>query len=115
MVYMSRVTGKGISRIEHIEQSIADILETDKFERVFLNGYGAGLRSFIDEPNNVQLLGLLQSYITRAIIEVDTRVAVRSVQVRGNSNGDELQVLIHITDLLNNEQRSIELFIGVFN
>lgn len=112
---MSRTTGKAISRFEHIEQSILDILETDKFERVFLNGYGAGLRSFIDEPNNPQLLGLLQSYITKSIIEVDTRVAIRSVEVRSNENGDELQVLIHVTDLLNNQQRSIELFIGVFN
>jgi uncharacterized protein len=49
---MSRFTGKSLSGIEHLRQSIADILTTPIGSRVCLREYGSGLFELVDQPLN---------------------------------------------------------------
>ena len=49
---MSRQTGKVIEGLDHIRQSIADILSTRKGERIMLPEYGSDLPDVIDAPMN---------------------------------------------------------------
>ena len=49
---MSRQTGKAIEGLDHIRQSIADILGTRKGERIMLPEYGSEVPDVIDAPMN---------------------------------------------------------------
>ena len=113
MVYMSRVTGKPITRLQHIRQSVEDILTTSQFERVFRNTYGAGLKRIIDEPLNEALLGLARVTVTKAITEFETRVVVNQVNIQVNDSGDGFRIKLYIIDRLTNNQEIIEVDIGV--
>lgn len=49
---MSRQTGAPLDGLEHIRQSIGDILSTRKGERVMLPEYGSDVPDVIDAPMN---------------------------------------------------------------
>lgn len=62
---MSATTGKRLSGIEHIQQSVADILSTPVGSRVMRREYGSLLPSLIDQPlNGVTLLRAYAAVIT---------------------------------------------------
>ncbi len=49
---MSRISGHGRGGLEHIRQSIGDILSTRPGERVMLPEYGSDVPDVIDKPVN---------------------------------------------------------------
>jgi len=49
---MDRFTGKPLSGLEHLRQSLIDILTTRVGERVMLRDYGSQLPNLIDNPTN---------------------------------------------------------------
>lgn len=52
MTGMNRVTGGFLSGVEHLRQSIADILSTPIGSRVMRREYGSLLPELIDQPDN---------------------------------------------------------------
>ncbi|MCZ4281702.1 GPW/gp25 family protein [Kiloniella laminariae] len=49
---MNNTSGKKLSGLEHLNQSIADILSTPRGTRVMRRNYGAAVFDFIDAPGN---------------------------------------------------------------
>lgn len=49
---MNNLTGKALSGIDHLRQSIADILTTPIGSRVMRRSYGSELPDLIDQPDN---------------------------------------------------------------
>lgn len=80
---MNKNTGETIdSEIEHIKQSIADILLTAKGSRVMRRTYGSNLYKLIDKPISAQLLLQLSCACVIALTMWEPRIRVDSFKVR---------------------------------
>lgn len=52
MIGMDRTTGKSLQGVDHLRQSIADILTTPIGSRVMRRDYGSELPDLLDQPDN---------------------------------------------------------------
>lgn len=80
-------TGKPISEIAHIKQSIANILTTPIGSRVMRRDYGSKLFERIDQPTNGELIAEIYSDIVEALFTWEPRFAVEQVTVQGIEKG----------------------------
>lgn len=80
-------TGKTISEIAHIKQSIANILTTPIGSRVMRRDYGSNLFERIDQPTNGELIAEIYSDIVEALFIWEPRFAVEQVTVKGIEKG----------------------------
>ncbi|KVR28629.1 MULTISPECIES: GPW/gp25 family protein [Burkholderia cepacia complex] len=74
-------TGKPLSGIAHLKQSIADILNTPKGSRVMRREYGSDLPELVDAPMNLSTLSRIYAATARAIHRWEPRFKVRKVTV----------------------------------
>lgn len=81
-VGMGRADGLRIAGIDHIRQSILDILTTYPGERVMRPEYGCRLRDLIDRPVNAQWLADLYYEVAVAIQRWEPRVRVLRVSAQ---------------------------------
>lgn len=80
---MNRETGAAISTVEHIGQSISDILTTRLGTRVMRREYGSLLPELVDQPfNDVTRLRVYAASVM-AIMRWERRVNVTRVQLHG--------------------------------
>jgi phage baseplate assembly protein W len=63
----------------NIREAIEIILRTEERERVNLPSFGAGLRRFLFEPNNVATRFQIEDRITKALQQWEPRILVKSV------------------------------------
>ncbi|WP_111745633.1 GPW/gp25 family protein [Salinisphaera orenii] len=84
---MDRRTGKAIDEIDHIQQSIGDILSTRIGTRVERRGYGSNLPSRIDDPVDQQFRVHVQYDVAVAIRTWETRVTAERVQLIDYADG----------------------------
>ncbi|WP_322528555.1 GPW/gp25 family protein [Salinicola sp. LHM] len=77
---MNRATGQSIDGLEHIRQSIADILTTPIGSRVMRREYGSLIPSLIDQPTNDALMLQVYSAAVMAIIRWEPRVTIQSIR-----------------------------------
>ncbi len=75
-------TGKAISEIAHIKQSIANILTTPIGSRVMRRDYGSRLFEKIDRPLNGELIAEIYSDIVEALFTWEPRFEVEQVTVQ---------------------------------
>jgi uncharacterized protein len=75
-------TGKKISEIAHIKQSIANILSTPLGSRVMRRDYGSRLFERIDQPINGELIAEIYSDIVEAISTWEPRFEVEQVTLQ---------------------------------
>jgi phage baseplate assembly protein W len=71
--------GHALDGIEHLRQSIIDILTTYPGERVMRPEYGSRIRDLIDRPVNAQWLADLYFNVAQAITRWEPRVRVLRV------------------------------------
>lgn len=64
MIGMSRTTGKRLDGLDHLRQSVIDILTTPVGSRVMRRDYGSRLPSLVDRPMNPE--GLVEIYAAAA-------------------------------------------------
>lgn len=69
------------SGAQSIRESIRIILTTDPGERLMLPGFGAGLRTFLFEPNVPATHRLIEERVLQALQRWEPRIAVSSVAV----------------------------------
>ena len=81
MTGMSRTTGKALSDIDHIRQSVADILTTPIGSRIMRRDYGSLLPDLIDAPFNDATR--LQAYAATAmaLLRWEPRIRLSRVQL----------------------------------
>jgi len=80
-------TGKTISEVAHIKQSIANILSTPIGSRVMRRDYGSRLFERIDQPINGELIAEIYSDIVEAISTWEPRFEVEQVTLQSIDKG----------------------------
>jgi hypothetical protein len=85
MMGMNVTTGKNISGMEHIKQSVADILTTPIGSRVMRREYGSVLPALIDQPLNGATLLRAYAAVVVAINQFEPRIRLQRIVKLVNS------------------------------
>jgi hypothetical protein len=80
-------TGKTISEIAHIKQSIANILTTPIGSRIMRRNYGSRIFEKIDNPINGELIAEIYSDVVEALFIWEPRFEVEQVTVQSIKKG----------------------------
>jgi phage baseplate assembly protein W len=78
---MSRETGKYLDDLEHLKQSIVDILITPVGSRVMRREYGSNLFYLVDRPINREFLQLIYAAVAEALERWEPRLSLKKVAV----------------------------------
>lgn len=78
---MNAVTGKPISGVDHLRQSIADILSTPIGTRIGRRDYGSLLPELIDQPANPAARVRIYAATALALLRWEPRLRVTRVQL----------------------------------
>lgn len=85
---MNSHTGLSISEVEHIRQSVRDILVTPVGSRVMRREYGSLLSALIDQPQTPALRLQIMSACYSAIQKWEPRVSLSTITFeRGEADG----------------------------
>jgi len=76
---MSRTTGEALTGLDHIRQSVRDILITPIGSRVMRRNYGSLLSALIDQPQNEALRLQIMSACYMAILQWEPRIKLTSI------------------------------------
>lgn len=77
---MQRATGAGLSGIEHLRQSIADILTTPLGTRLQRRTYGSLLPELIDHPDNGVTRLRMMAATASALMRWEPRLRISRIQ-----------------------------------
>lgn len=100
---MNRDTGVQFADIEHIRQSVRDILTTPVGSRVMRRTYGSLLSALIDQPNNKALRLQIMSACYMAILQWEPRVKLTAIDYAPDFNGGMVvEITGERTDALQN-------------
>jgi len=84
---MSVSTGKSLSGINHLHQSVRDILTTPLGSRVMRRDYGSRLFELVDRPTSPALLVEMYAACAEALAKWEPRLKVDSVQTSTIESG----------------------------
>ena len=87
MLGMNRNTGKEIGGVEHLRQSIVDILTTPLGSRVMRRNYGSRLHELIDAPLNQQTIAAFYAAVADALILWEPRLRLQQVTLKSLTMG----------------------------
>ena len=83
---MNRTTGRSITGLAHIKQSVTDILTTPLGTRLERRTYGSLLPSLIDQPDNARTRLRCYAAVASAVMKWEPRLRVTRV---GITSGDQ--------------------------
>lgn len=86
-VGMNATTGRRLDEVDHIRQSVRDILTTPIGSRVMRREYGSLLPDLIDHPGNPANRLRLMAATVMAIIRWEPRISVRSASISLDAAG----------------------------
>ncbi|WP_353285303.1 GPW/gp25 family protein [Wolbachia endosymbiont (group A) of Beris morrisii] len=78
---MSKETGKELEGIEHLKQSIIDILTTPIGSRVMRRDYGSRLLELVDKPINRDLTLEIYAAVAEALQKLEQRFKLEKVKI----------------------------------
>ncbi|RXN69526.1 baseplate assembly protein [Providencia rettgeri] len=107
---MNRMDGKSLSDIEHIRQSVRDILITPIGSRIARRNYGSLLSELIDQPQNPALKLQLMSACYTALIKWEPRILLTRINL---SSSEAAQVVIDIEATNQDTNQSINFSVNV--
>lgn len=87
LVGMSRQAGGALSGIDHLRQSIADILTTPVGSRVMRPEYGSYLPRMVDQPVGRGWMSAVQAEVARSIGRWEPRLKLSRVTVESVIDG----------------------------
>ena len=94
MIGMDRHTGQPISGIEHLRQSMGDVLGTSLGSRRHRPEYGSKVRAFVDLPVNEGWKSAVQAEVASALGRWEPRLKLERVRVVAVIGGRvELQIV----------------------
>lgn len=82
------VTGKPLSGIDHLRQSITDILTTPIGSRVMRRDYGSELPYLVDAPMNLANLSRFYAATAGAIAKWEPRIQVTKITISSAAPGE---------------------------
>ncbi len=83
----NQTTGKSVSGLDHVEQSVRDILTTRKGTRIMRRDYGSNLFNLIDNPINQSTLGSIRAETVEALATWEPRLRCDEVKIREVKQG----------------------------
>ena len=107
---MNSQTGLSISEVEHIRQSVRDILVTPVGSRVMRREYGSLLSALIDQPQTPALRLQIMAACYSAILKWEPRVRLTSITTARQFNG---QMVVDVTGQITDTGESLSLTIPV--
>lgn len=111
---INKVNGKSITGLEHIKQSIADILTTPLGSRVMRRTYGSAAADLIDQPLNPATLLQLYSASVIAIAEWEPRVRLeRITRVLDTHSPGRIEIHIDFTRLDTGSPEAVNLSLSL--
>lgn len=84
---MSRETGAAVSDLDHIRQSVRDILLTPVGTRVMRRSYGSLLSALIDQPQNAALRLQIMSACYMALLQWEPRLKLTGIRYESAFDG----------------------------
>ena len=78
---MNRTTGQSITGLEHLRQSLGDILTTPIGSRVMRREYGSLVPELIDHPDNPTTRVRMYTAVATALMRWEPRVRLTRVQL----------------------------------
>ena len=87
---ISRETGKLLTEIEHIKQSLADLISTPIGSRVMRRDYGTQLANLIDQPTSETLYLKCYSTIYLAILRWEPRIEISKIFISSQEQGKQV-------------------------
>ncbi|MEM4990646.1 GPW/gp25 family protein [Collimonas sp. H4R21] len=90
---MSARTGRSMSRLAHIQQSLADILTTPIGSRVMRREYGSEVPELIDQPLNGATVLRIYAATAYAVLRWEHRIALTGVQLERGQDGQATLIL----------------------
>lgn len=106
---MNRITGSSLSTIEHIRQSIADVLMTRIGTRCMRREYGSQLPDLVDQPFNDATRLRVYAATVMALMRWEPRIRVSRVQFTGVSLQGAVVLQVEGTIVDNNEPQNISI------
>lgn len=98
MIGMNALTGRTISGIDHLYQSMADILNTPIGSRIERRTYGSQLPEMIDQPLNGPTIVRLYAATAHALLLWEPRIRLSGVQLAIGMDGSASLDLEGIAD-----------------
>ncbi|WPY95598.1 GPW/gp25 family protein [Limimaricola variabilis] len=80
-------TGKALSGIDHLRQSVVDILSTPVGSRVMRRDYGSRLHELVDAPMNRATILEIYAATAEALARWEPRIEVREVRLNEAAPG----------------------------
>ncbi|MEN8320238.1 GPW/gp25 family protein [Acinetobacter junii] len=106
---MSRLQGKTLNNeLDHIRQSIQDILTTPIGTRLMLREYGSLLSQLIDAPINETTQLQIKAATANAILQWEPRVMPNSISLYESEGGRHVLDL-DLTMTSNNQNQSLKI------
>lgn len=107
---MNRNTGQSISDIEHISQSMRDILITPVGSRVMRRTYGSPLSALIDMPQNPALRLQIMVACYSAIQKWEPRIRLTAISFE---TGDAGEMYVDITGMRTDTGASVSTTVSL--
>ena len=104
---MHAQTGHALSGLDHIRQSIRDILLTPIGTRIQRRDYGSLLPELIDQPTGIDVMMQLRAAAVMAITQWEPRVRLLSINFE--NNGPASSLLIDLQRLDTGTRESIRV------
>jgi phage baseplate assembly protein W len=105
---MNAKTGRAIYDIEHLRQSIRDVLLTPSVSRLMRREYGSELFNLIDQAANPALHLRLYAAIAMALLRWEPRLQLSRIQISQQSDGQSM-IDIEGFQLVNQKRRAISI------
>ncbi len=86
---MNKTTGRALSDIDHLKQSIADILLTPVGTRVMRRSYGSRLPELISQPYNTVTILQIYAAVADALRKWEPRFTLKRIRPLWNSTGQQ--------------------------
>ena len=83
----NRESGAALADMEHIRQSVRDILTTPLGSRVMRRRYGSLLSALIDQPQNPALRLQIMSACYMAILQWEPRIQLSAIDYEASYDG----------------------------
>lgn len=103
---MNAETGRELTGLEHLKQSIADILNTPIGSRVMRRDYGSRLFKLIDAPINRSTVVDIVAETAEALMKWEDRLVVSAVDVTSAVVG---QIVLRITGKYKLDGKTVQL------
>ncbi|WP_337263326.1 MULTISPECIES: GPW/gp25 family protein [unclassified Serratia (in: enterobacteria)] len=104
---MNSRTGRAMSDMAHIQQSVADIICTPIGSRLQRRTYGSLIFSLLDNPQNPATQLKVMSAIYSAVLKWEPRIALSSITLNDNDSRLTTRLIGRVSS--NNQPFSLEI------